>query len=84
MRGEGVWTDSDGGVRNASMEIVFTGDTAKVTIAAMDDPGVELPSQHRAVTYFLGRMEEQLRVTQYRNREIVPDPKPGKGTAKKR
>lgn len=77
IRGDGVWTDSDGVARNASVEIAIDGLTARVTVAAMDDAGVELPTADRRIAYFLGRVEQQIRNVEYGNRTIKPDPKPG-------
>lgn len=81
---EGIWTDEEGNRRNARVEIVIDGTTARVTVAAVDDPGVDFPTADRRIAYYLGRVEEQIRVTEYRNRTIVPDPKEGKTIKRKR
>ena len=77
VRGIGQWTDSDGGVRNACVEIAVDDGTARVTVAALDaDLGAELPTADRRVAYFLGRVEATIRAAAYASRPIMPDPKP--------
>jgi hypothetical protein len=76
MRCDGVWTDEQGGERNASVEIAVDGGTARVTVSAIAQAGEELPTADRRIAYFLGRVQDRIRATEYASRPIVPDPKP--------
>lgn len=81
VRCDGVWVDEAGGTRNASVAIEVDGGTARVTVAAMDAAGDALPTGDRRIAYFLGRVQDRIRATEYASRPITPDPKP---SAKKR
>lgn len=83
VRCDGLWTDERGGTRNASVSIEVDGGTARVTIAAMDAAGDELPTGDRRIAYFLGRVQATIRAAEYRSRPITPDPKPSTKEAKR-
>lgn len=83
VRCDGVWTDEQGGERNASVSIEVDGTTARVTIAAINQVGGDLPTADRRIAYFLGRVQDRIRATEYAGRTITPDPKPKERTAKK-
>lgn len=82
VRCDGVWTYEDGGSTNASVTLEVDGGTARVTVAAINQAGDELPTADRRIAYFLGRVQDRIRATEYAGRKIVPDPKP-KDTARK-
>lgn len=76
VRGVGQWTDSDGGIRNAALEIEIDGGTASVTVSALDQAGRPLPTSDRRIAHFLGQVEQRIRAVEYAQRPITPDPKP--------
>jgi hypothetical protein len=84
MTGIGQWTDETGAMRNASLTIELDGTRACVTVAAIDAvEGERLPTGDRRIAFFLGRVEQTIRRTEYVNRKITPDPKPKDGKIKR-
>lgn len=83
VRCDGIWTDEQGGERNASVTIEVGGGMARVTVSAINEAGDELPTGDRRIAYFLGRVQDRIRAVEYRQRPIAPDPKPGASKIKR-
>lgn len=83
VRCDGVWTFGDGDERNASVMIEVGGGMARVTVSAIDEIGDELPTGDRRIAYFLGRVHDKIRAVEYRQRPIMPDPKPSASKVKR-
>lgn len=71
ITGVGVWTDDEGGKRNAVVALAVEPGAATVSVGGLDEPLKDLPAPDRKTAHFLGQVEAEIRAIDYANRPIT-------------